>query len=380
MRRKKMWKRKGKQLVRKRKSRREKELRERELQKRKMRRKIPVEEKKRPKQKKELGLRNKKRRIIKKQLQMKKIVRKKDEKQEQKKRLSVQKSITYKEMGRDGICRVKDGTYSKTIRFNDINYQLAQNEDKNAIFEGWCDFLNYFDSSIHVQLSFINQKSNMKEYEKIIQIRPQYDAFDEIRMEYAQMLKNQLAKGNNGLIKTKYITFSIEAENIQKARPKLERIEADILNNFKALGVTAYPLNGKERLEILYETFNPESPIPFQFEYEQIYQTGLGTKDFIAPTSFVFQSGKYFRMGDRIGAVSYLQILAPELTDKMLADFLDIDKNLIVNLHIQSVDQTRAIKLVKNKVTDINKMKIEEQKKAVRSGYDMGATRSLITA
>ena len=274
-------------------------------------------------------------------------------------------------MGRDGICRVKDGIYSKTIRFNDINYQLAQNEDKNAIFEGWCDFLNYFDSSIHVQLSFINQKSNMKEYEKIIQIRPQYDAFDEIRMEYAQMLKNQLAKGNNGLIKTKYITFSIEAENIQKARPKLERIEADILNNFKALGVAAYPLNGKERLEILYETFNPESPIPFQFEYDQIYQTGLGTKDFIAPTSFVFQSGKYFRMGDRIGAVSYLQILAPELTDKMLADFLDIDKNLIVNLHIQSVDQTRAIKLVKNKVTDINKMKIEEQKKAVRSGYDM---------
>lgn len=270
-------------------------------------------------------------------------------------------------MGRDGICRVKDGTYSKTIRFNDINYQLAQNEDKNAIFEGWCDFLNYFDSSIHVQLSFINQKSNMKEYEQIIQIRPQYDAFDEIRMEYAQMLKNQLAKGNNGLIKTKYITFSIEAENIQKARPKLERIEADILNNFKALGVAAYPLNGKERLEILYETFNPESPIPFQFEYDQIYQTGLGTKDFIAPTSFVFQSGKYFRMGDRIGAVSYLQILAPELTDKMLADFLDIDKNLIVNLHIQSVDQTRAIKLVKNKVTDINKMKIEEQKKAVRT-------------
>lgn len=186
----------------------------------------------------------------------------------------------------------------------------------------------------------------MKEYEQIIQIRPQYDAFDEIRMEYAQMLKNQLAKGNNGLIKTKYITFSIEAENIQKARPKLERIEADILNNFKALGIAAYPLNGKERLEILYETFNPESPIPFQFEYDQIYQTGLGTKDFIAPTSFVFQSGKYFRMGDRIGAVSYLQILAPELTDKMLADFLDIDKNLIVNLHIQSVDQTRANNMI----------------------------------
>lgn len=185
------------------------------------------------------------------------------------------------------------------------------------------------------------------------------------------MLKNQLSKGNNGLVKTKYITFSIEAENIREAKPKLERIEADILNNFKVLGVTAYPLNGGERLQILYETFNPENNVPFQFDYSQLVKTGLGTKDFIAPTSFVFKDGKTFQMGNTIGAVSYLQILAPELTDKMLAEFLDMDKNLIVNLHVQSVDQMKAIKLVKSKVTDINRMKIEEQKKAVRSGYDM---------
>ena len=178
-------------------------------------------------------------------------------------------------------------------------------------------------------------------------------------------------QGNNGLVKTKYITFSIEAENIREAKPKLERIEADILNNFKVLGVTAYPLNGGERLQILYETFNPENNVPFQFDYSQLVKTGLGTKDFIAPTSFVFKDGKTFQMGNTIGAVSYLQILAPELTDKMLAEFLDMDKNLIVNLHVQSVDQMKAIKLVKSKVTDINRMKIEEQKKAVRSGYDM---------
>ena len=274
-------------------------------------------------------------------------------------------------MGRDGICRVQGNIYSKTIRFYDINYQLAQNEDKNAIFENWCDFLNYFDSTIHFQLSFINHKSSMKEYERIIQIKPQNDEFDDVRMEYAQMLKDQLAKGNNGLVKSKYITFSIEADSLQKAKPRLERIETDILNNFKVLGVTAYPLNGEERLQILYETFNPDSGVPFQFDYKQLLKTGLTTKDFVAPTSFLFKSGKDFMMGDTIGAASYLQILAPELTDKMLAEFLDIDKNLIVNLHVQSVDQMKAIKLVKSKVTDINRMKIEEQKKAVRSGYDM---------
>ena len=295
-----------------------------------------------------------------------KPIRKKEEK-----RISAQKTIAYKEMARDGICRVKDQCYSKTIRFSDINYQLAQNEDKSAIFENWCDFLNYFDSSIHFQLSFINHKSNMKEFEKVIRIRPANDAFDEIRMEYARMLRRQLAKGNNGLVKDKYITFSIEAKNIREARPKLERIETDILNNFKVLGVPAVSLNGEERLKILYETFNPEELSDFRFDYDSLIYSGLTTKDYVAPTSFVFREGKTFEMGNTIGAVSYLQLLAPEITDKMLADFLDMDKNLIINLHIQSVDQMKAIKMVKSKLTDINRMKIEEQKKAVRSGCDM---------
>ena len=292
-------------------------------------------------------------------------------KRKQERNISAQNSIPYREMAKDGICRVQEKYYSKTIRFYDINYQLAQNEDKNAIFENWCDFLNYFDSTIHFQISFINHHSNMKEFESVIQIQPQNDAFDDVRMEYAQMLRDQLAKGNNGLVRTKYITFGIEAENIREAKPKLERIEADILNNFKVLGVSAYPLSGEERLQILYETFNPEEKVPFQFSYDRILRSGMGTKDFVAPTSFVFKEGKTFQMGNTIGAASYLQILAPELTDKMLAEFLDMNRNLIVNLHIQSIDQMKAIKLVKNKVTDINRMKIEEQKKAVRAGYDM---------
>ena len=292
-------------------------------------------------------------------------------KPKQNRNLSAQNSIRYREMGSDGICRVDERFYSKTIRFLDINYQLAQKDDKTAIFENWCDFLNYFDSSIQFQLSFINHHTDMREFEKSIDIPLQNDDFDDVRREYAQMLKNQLAKGNNGLVKSKFITFGIEAESIKKARPKLERIEADILGNFKVLGVTAFPLNGVERLKILYETFNSDTVEPFRFQYSMMKESGLRTKDFIAPTSFDFREGKYFRMGKTIGAVSYLQILAPELTDRMLAEFLDVEHDMIVNLHIQSLDQTRAIKTIKSKLTDIDRMKIEEQKKAVRAGYDM---------
>ena len=133
----------------------------------------------------------------------------------------------------------------------------------------------------------------------------------------------------------------------------------------------AYPLNGVERLQIMYETFHQEEQQKFDFSYDRILQSGMTTKDFIAPTSFLFKSGKDFMMGDTYGAASYLNILAPELTDKVLAEFLDMDKNLVVSIHVQSVDQLKAIKLIKGKITDLDRMKIEEQKKAVRSGYDM---------
>ena len=284
--------------------------------------------------------------------------------------MSAQDTIAYKEMRPDGICIVKNGYYTKTIQFYDINYQLARNEDKNIIFENYCDFLNYFDKSITVQLSFLNQTMDISDFEKSIAIKPQGDAFDEIRAEYTAMLKNQLARGNNGIVRKKYITFGVEADNIQNAKQRLERVETDIINNFKVLGVRSYPLNGMERLELLHNCFNGGGN-KLNFSWNLIHQTGLTTKDFIAPTSFDFSDGKYFKMGRTIGAVSFLHILAPELTDEMLKNFLEIQSSLAVNIHIKSIDQTEAIKMIKRKITDLDRMKIEEQKKAVRSGYDM---------
>ena len=271
----------------------------------------------------------------------------------------------------DGVCRVTGNFYTKTIQFQDINYQLSQNEDKSAIFDAWCDFLNYFDSSIRFQFSFLNLTASMESFEQSIFIPPQNDAFDSIRAEYAEMLQNQLAKGNNGLTKTKFLTFGIEADSIKTAKPRLERIENDILNNFKRLGVSAAALNGPERLRLMHDIFHMDDQSRFQFSWDWLAPSGLSTKDFIAPSSFEFKEGRTFRMGKKFGAVSFLQILAPELNDRMLADFLDMESSLIATMHIQSVDQVAAIKTVKRKITDLDKMKIEEQKKAVRAGYDM---------
>lgn len=292
-------------------------------------------------------------------------------KNQDKKKKSAQDSIPFERMFSDGICRVTSDYFTKTIQFQDINYQLSQNEDKTAIFDGWCDFLNYFDSSVKFQLSFMNMAANKDTYGQSIVIPKQSDDFDGIRTEYTDMLRSQLARGNNGLIKTKYLTFGIEAANIKVAKPRLDRIETDLLNNFKRLGVTAEPLNGKERLALMHGMFHIDEHLDFNFSWDWLAPSGLSVKDFIAPSSFEFRNGKDFGVGKKLGAVSFLQILAPELNDRMLADFLDMESSLIVTMHIQSVDQTKAIKTVKRKITDLQKMTIEEQKKAVRSGYDM---------
>ena len=284
---------------------------------------------------------------------------------------TAQQSIPFQRMFPDGICRVSDRYYTKTIQYQDINYQLAQQEDKTAIFEEWCSFLNFFDSSIHFELSFMNMATDAEVFEKNIRIPLKNDHFNSVRSEYSQMLKTQLAQGNNGLTKTKYITFGIEAESMREAKPRLDHVQTNLMNNFKRLGVVAKVLNGKDRLQLMHAMFHMGDNDRFYFDWNWLAGSGLSVKDFIAPTSFSFPGGRTFTMGSLHGAMSYLQITASDLSDQLLKDFLDMETSEIVTMHIQSVDQTAAIKQIKHTITELDRSKIEEQKKAVRAGYDM---------
>ncbi|MBQ7896518.1 MAG: conjugal transfer protein TraE, partial [Oscillospiraceae bacterium] len=284
--------------------------------------------------------------------------------------LSAQQTIPYVSIHPDGVCQLPGSIYTKTMEYDDINYSVASTEDQTAIFSGWSSFLNYFDSSLPFQLSFVNRRSRSGSKYRV-NIPERHDAFDSIRNEFTAMLKNQIARSNNGIERAKYITFGIPAESITAARPRLERVEADIIGNFKRLGVPCEPLNGRQRLAVLHSQMHPGKAESFRFSWKDIVNTGMGTKDFIAPDSFDFRQSRTFRMGQHWGAVSYLQILASELSDRLLAEILELDAEMTVTMHIRTVDQTKAIKTIKGKISDIDRMKVEEQKKAVRAGYDM---------
>ena len=284
---------------------------------------------------------------------------------------TVQQSIPFDRMFPDGICRVGLDYYTKTVQFQDINYQLAQQEDKTEIFEEWCAFLNFFDSSVKFQLSFENMATDVSDFEKSIKISHKNDGFDDVRDEYSEVLLHQMEAGNNGLTKTKYLTFGINAESMKTAKPRLIHIETDILNNFKRLGVQAKSLNGSERLELMHRQFHIGDDAKFHFDWKYLTGSGLSVKDFIAPSSFAFPTGRYFQIGDMYGCMSFLSIDASDISDRLLADFLSMESSQIVTMHIQSVDQNEAIKTIKHTITELDRSKIEEQKKAVRAGYDM---------
>ena len=284
---------------------------------------------------------------------------------------TAQQSIPFDRMFQDGICRIGQDYYTKTIQFQDINYQLAQQEDKTEIFEEWCSFLNFFDSSVHFQLSFMNMATDIDDFRTSIAIPHNNDGFNRVRDEYSSMLFHQMEAGNNGLTKTKFLTFGIHADSMKAAKPRIVHIETDILNNFKRLGVQAKILNGKERLALMHQQFHMGDMEKFIFDWRYLNRTGLTVKDFIAPSGFAFPTGRKFQMGSLYGAMSFLSIDASDINDRMLADFLNMESSMIVTMHIQSVDQHEAIKTVKHTITELDRSKIEEQKKAVRAGYDM---------
>ena len=283
---------------------------------------------------------------------------------------TAQQTIPYQQMYRDGICRVDDRLYTKCIEFEDITYQLAHPDDQAAVFDGYCALLNSFDSTLPFQLSFINRRSR-PDNRCQGNIPLHSDAFDDLRQEYVDMLTKQLARSNNGMVRTRLVTFGVQAESARAARPRLERMEAEVTGNLRRLGVRSHPLSGRERLELLHGQLHPGEREPFRFSWEDIPQSGLSTKDYIAPTGFDFRQSRSFRIGATWGAASYLQIMASELSDRLLAELLELDAEMTITLHIQTVDQTKAVKAIKSKVSDIDKMKVEEQKRVVKSGYDM---------
>lgn len=242
---------------------------------------------------------------------------------------TVQNTIPYMCMYKDGVCQVSENFFSMTVQFYDANYSISEFEEQNNIFSKYCDVINLFDNMIKFQLTFENQNRSKKKLLKTVQIPEQKDDFNAIRKEYSEMLTDKLMKGSNCQSARKFLTFGIESTSYKAARAKLLSIKNDVIKGFKAFSVEAKLLDGRQRLEALYYALNPYRNSPFIFDWDSMLHAGMDTKD-----------------------------------------FLEMQNLFCVNIHVDPLDQIAALKFVKKKLTNVEQMKIDEQKKASQSGYD----------
>ena len=286
---------------------------------------------------------------------------------------TVQQTIPFLDMRKDGICMVKNDYYTKTLQFNDINYELAGTVEQEAIFNRYCSFLNHFESNIDIQFTFQNKVIDMKEFKKYIKLpykKDESEKIKEYRREYQEMLYSQFEKRSSGTIKVKYLTFGIHESNFKKAKNALERTELEIIRIFKRMNVTVHSLNGFERLKLLKESLHPLQPILFNFNWKSRYTSGISVKDSISPTSMDFSKLNCFRIGNTYGAAYHVYIDSAEVSDRIIEEIMAVDSNLTVNIHTHSLDQLKALNFVSNKLTNANAVKIGKQHKAADQGHD----------
>lgn len=282
---------------------------------------------------------------------------------------TVQQSIPYLKALDNGLFEVVKGLYSKTIRFQDVNYQTARQDDQEDIFVKYGAFLNYFSPSTQLQVTIFNRTMDKSKLESNILINSRKDGLDEFREEYNEMLKTKITEGRNDIIKEKYITFSVPSKSEGEARGSIISLENETVNNLRSMGSQTNILSTKERLELMHDFYRPGHEGEFNIDLPTLRRQGITTKDVIAPDSIEFKRN-YFRMGEKYGRAMFVSKLPTFLTDKFISELADFSFNMITTINIRSVAPDEALKRVKRQITGMEQDKIEQQKKASKSGYD----------
>jgi len=281
---------------------------------------------------------------------------------------TAQQTIPYQKVYDDGIFEIGKGCYSKVVKFYDINYQIARQDDKEDIFVKYCEFLNYFNSQITLQITIINKSINREAFEQQILLKKKGDFLDEFRQEYNEMLQHQISAGKNDIQKEKYITITVKCGSIDEAKSIFNRLEIEVLGLIRRLGSYGKVLSTQERLEILHDIYRNGHEGEFEYRPTVHKRKGLMTKDLIAPDSFEFKRD-YMIIGDKYARAIFVRDLPTFINDMFLSELTDFSLNMLLTINVKPIEPHIALKMVKRQITGMEANKIDYQKRSLRGGY-----------
>ena len=279
---------------------------------------------------------------------------------------TVQKTLPYQKIVDDYIFRIDDNRFSKTYRFEDINYSIAKQEEQEAIFLGYCSVLNSFDTSADIQVTVYNNRVNKAKFNDMVLLKHKGDGFDRYIDVYNQMLIEKMEQGQNGIQRSKFLTVTVQAVDVEAARAKFSSIDLEIVNAFKKIGSVIAPMTSNERVSLLKDIFRGVD--------EEIPE--LSAKDFkrqadrayCCPDYLEFKKD-YFMWGDKYARTMFIKDMPASLKDCLLTDISNTNLDVMVTVNIAPVDPYKALKIVSHQLTSMRANKLQAEKKAIQSGY-----------
>ena len=291
---------------------------------------------------------------------------------------NVTQYIGYNAMYQDGICEVEEGLFSSTISFDDTSYHSVREDQQKGIFSSMAKLYDQFGADTLVQMSVINTPLLAEEVGNRKYFNPGQQATEAARQDavvFNQILNDKVKEGVSNIKRHRYLTYTVQAETAEEAARQLARIETESARLLNSMGSKANLLMGAQRLEILHGLLNPYKKFDFDYRKDISAGSAQSTKDCIAPTQIDFKpDGLFtdcFKLDDGVyGQVLVMKKFGSELSDRALADLVDLPIPMCVTWFVQPMDKSKAINFVRTRSAWIDKEIIEEQRSAVNKGYD----------
>lgn len=264
---------------------------------------------------------------------------------------SVQELIPVRTVYPDGIFEVSQGKYSRTYRFDDINYAVASGSDKDSMFLKYSEILNSLDSGAVSKITVNNRRMDRREIARDILLPSRNDRLDEYRKEYNRILLEK-ALSTTSMVQDKYLTISVFKNSIEDARTYFARVGAELQMHFSKLGSRLTELEAEERLKILFDFYRIGEESSFNFDMEDYAKKGHSFKDYISPDS-IEVSDDFFMMGEKFGRVMFLKDYAAYLKDDIVTKLTDISRNLMLSIDIIPIPTDEAVREVENRMLGV---------------------------
>ena len=294
-----------------------------------------------------------------------KVAKEKEKKDFAKKVLN---TIPYKKILVDDIFFLGRKMYSKAYTFDDINFNLSDEEQQYMYLERYIEFLSILDDTVDCQICCWNSRINIDDFKKKTLLPQKADDLFEYRYEFnLRVLEENIRKGQNAIQKHMYITLTIKAPDEETARRRFKSLDITATNTFNRIGNTNMRvLTSQERVEMLKDFFVGTDDMPVPQLTEKDFAKGID-KLYCAPDYFDFKKD-YFMFNNTYAKTIYIREYPSTATSEILTELLATGIEIMVTTNIETYDSAEARKLVQHQITAIDTDMAKREVKAAQHG------------